>query len=99
MANIGRGFDADDFVDISTDTDLALTAGTNYTLQNKSDFRLWLMEFGGSETPTKNSATTVQNRLFVEGWDSAIISYTSGNKLYAWYEDEQTGAIALVEAP
>ena len=67
MANVGRPLDIDDFVDIAADTGLALSASTSYTLQNKSDFRLWLMEYAGGGTPLKNSAATVQDRIFVEG--------------------------------
>lgn len=99
MANIGRDLDSDDFVDISTDATLDMSSGTNYTLQNKSNYHLWLMEYEGSGTPSKNSAATIRNRIFVRGWDSAIVSYASGNKLYAWYEDGEDGTIAIVEAP
>ena len=84
-------------VEISANTELAMTAGVKYTLQNKSDYRLWLLEHEGGGVPRIDSASTIRRRIFVEGWGDAIVSFAAGNSLYAWYHEGQDGVIAMVE--
>ena len=95
-----RGIDIGvDLVNLATDADLDLSEATNYSLQNKSDYRLWLYEYDGAGTPVKGSSVTRKARSFVEAWDSAIINIASGNSFFAWYDGDDGGTISVVEAP
>ena len=95
----GRGIDIgpDDFVNLSANADLDLDAGTKYTIRNKSDYRLWLLEHQGAGVPQKDSAETLRQRDFVEPWKPAIVSYASNSVLYAWYTNKYGGTISMVE--
>ena len=98
MANVGIDLGKSDFVDIAADAGLALAAGTAYSLQNKSDFRLWLLDYEGAGVPTRDSATTIRRRVFVEPGKDATISFVAGSKFYAWYDEGLSGTLVLIEA-
>lgn len=96
MAEINRGV-AVDADRTNLVTALTLAEGTLYVLQNKSQYRLFLVSAAGAPTPGSDSATLKEQ--FVEPNKTARVRYDGANAIYAWYKGNGHGVVSVAEAP
>ena len=88
----------DELKELSALASLALEADTDYTLQNKSDHRLFILLHDGAGVPAADSAATIERRHVIEGWDTREVSFSEDEKLFAYYNPGFEGVVSLVEA-
>ena len=96
MASVGVRV-TDQVIDLMTDVPgMRLAADTKYTLQNKSNYILRIMQ--AVAEPVASSEAAIAGALLVSSLESIVFEIPTGESIYAWYPPGQSGTLAIVEA-